>query len=134
GAGGVAVEGVKGAGETVLPINEFKALADPTKSGWEKAEVLATATTKVASLAAGGLAARSALAQRAATRAAVATESAAGAEAALAPTEGALPPVRPLPRVAGRSQAADVAQTAEQAAVRQRVLANIEESRAARSA
>jgi RHS repeat-associated protein len=134
GAGGVAVEGVKGATETILPISEIKALTDPSKSGWEKAEAIATAGTKVASLAAGGLAARNALAQRAGTHAAVATESAAGAEAALTPTEGALPPVRPLPRVAGGSQAADVAQTAEQAAVRQRVLANIQENRAARSA
>jgi RHS repeat-associated protein len=132
GAGGVAVEGVKGAGETVLPINEIKAIADPSKSAWEKAEAIATATTKVASLTAGGLAARNALTQRAAARAAVATESAAGAEATLAPTEGALPPVRPLPRVAGGSPAADVAQTAEQAALRQRVLANIEEIRAGR--
>ena len=131
-AGGIAVEGVKGAGETVVPINEFKALADPTKSGWEKAEAIATATTKFASLAAGGLAAKNALAQRAAARAAVASESAAGAEAALTPAEGALPPARPLPRVAGGSQAADVAQTAEQAALRQRVLANVEQSRLAR--
>jgi RHS repeat-associated protein len=106
GAGGVAVEGLKSAGETALPINEFKALADPTKSGWEKAEAIATASTKVASLAAGGLAARNALAQRATTHAAVATESAAGADAALAPAEGSLPPLRPLPRVAGGLQAA----------------------------
>jgi RHS repeat-associated protein len=134
GAGGMAVEGLKGAGETVLPINEIKALADPTKSEWEKAEAIATATTKVASVAAAGVAAKSALAQRAATRAGVVTEStAAGAEASVAPAEGALAPPKPLPRVAGGSQAVDAAETAAQAAVHERVLANLAESRAARA-
>ena len=113
GAGGVALEAVKGVGDTVLPINEVKTLVDPSKNAWEKAEAIATGTTKVALLAAGGVAAKGALAQRAAGRAGVVTETtAAGADASLAPAEGALPPARPLPSVGGSSQAA-AAETSE---------------------
>jgi RHS repeat-associated protein len=98
GAGGVAIEGLKGAGETVLPINEVKTLVDPTKSGWEKAEAIAMATTKVASLAAGGLAAKNAIAQRLANKPGLVTEATTGADAAMAPTEGSLPPAAPATR------------------------------------
>ena len=98
GAGGVALEAAKGAGETVLPINEIGTVADSDKNTWEKAEAVATGTAKVAGLAAGGLAAKSAIAQRACRKAGIVTESATGAEAAMAPAEGALPPAAPAAR------------------------------------
>ena len=96
GAGGIALEAAKGVGETVLPINEVKTLADPSKNAWEKAEAFAMGTAKVAGLAAGGLAAKNAIALRLANTPGLVTESAAGAEAAMAPTEGALPAADPL--------------------------------------
>ena len=92
GAGGIALEATKGVGETLLPINEVKTLADPDKNAWEKAEAFAMGTAKVAGLAVGGLAAKNAIAQRLANKPGLVTESAAGADAAMAPAEGALPP------------------------------------------
>jgi hypothetical protein len=94
GAGGIGLEAVKGGGETILPINEAKTLADSEKNAWEKAEAVATGTAKVAGLLAGGLAAKRALAPRAT----VATESAAGAEATMAPAEGVARPATPVVR------------------------------------
>jgi len=66
GGAGVVVEGITGVAETVLPISETKTILDPTTNGWEKAEAVATGVTKVATLAAGGIAGKSALAGRAA--------------------------------------------------------------------
>jgi hypothetical protein len=98
GAGGIALEAAKGVGETVLPINEVKTLADPSKNAWEKAEAFAMGTAKVAGLAAGGLAAKSAIVQRLANKPGLVTESAAaGADASLAPAEGTVAPAAPLP-------------------------------------
>ncbi len=98
GTGGIALEAVKGGGETVLPINEARTLVDPTKNVWEKAEAVATGGTKIALLAAGGLAARNAAVRRASTKAGVVTEkTAATAEPSLAPAETVRAP-RPVPR------------------------------------
>jgi hypothetical protein len=66
GGAGVVVEGITGVAETVLPISETKTILDPTTTGWEKAEAFATGVTKVATLAAGGIAGKNALAGRAA--------------------------------------------------------------------
>jgi RHS repeat-associated protein len=107
GAGGIALEATKGVGETLLPINEVKTLADPGKNVWEKAEAFAMGTAKVAGLAAGGLATKNAVAQRLANKPGVVTESAAGAEAAMAPTEGVLPAANPVSKVASAARAAE---------------------------
>jgi hypothetical protein len=74
GAGGMALGAGAGLGKTVLPIDEVQTIADPTKSGWEKAQAAAVATTKVAGLAAGGVAAKGALTRRAASRTTLTTE------------------------------------------------------------
>jgi hypothetical protein len=105
GGGGIALEGLKGAGETVLPINEVKTLFDPTKSGWEKAEAIATGTAKIAGLAAGGLAAKNAITARLAGRAGIVAESATGAEASMVPAEGSVPQAAGVPAQGALPQA-----------------------------